>query len=186
MEVVVLLFAVVVLFAITSSAGRKKPAARPVRAAGETFAPTQATDERKRFCPPMPAGYHLYADRVSVAGIRFRNKDAVRFAQASRHSLRFERQPSNEHDPNAIKVIGITPEGEHFLGYVWKARAAQIVEAGLYDQVRPRLISIYFQGGYVDVEYQIVGPKSEKAWFDDHSDEPPVIDRRRSSASGGR
>ena len=187
MEFVVLLVGVAVWGLLMYFGHQEQESAHHYAApTAETFAPTHSTDERKRFLPPMPTGHQIYADRLSIAGIRFRKKDAIRFAKASRQSLRFERQPANEHDPNAIKVIGITPEGEHFLGYVWSALAAQIVETNLYDQVRPRLMSIYFQDEYVDVEYQVVGPRSEKGWFDDH-DEPRANEPQPlTHSSGGR
>jgi len=54
-----------------------------------------------------------------------------------------------------------------FVGYVPRDWASHLVESGLVEIVRPRLISIWCSGGgYVDIAFQIVGPKERKVDFD--------------------
>ena len=124
---------------------------------------------RKRFVTPIPRDCQIYESRMSVAGTRFRSDEALRFANGTGQSLRFEAEATNAHDPHAIKVIGVTDTGEHHLGYLWRELAERIAQAGLVDQLKPRLTAIYWQGSYVDVEFQVVGPRSEMARFYDDS-----------------
>lgn len=118
------------------------------------------------FLPPIPDGYQIFEKRLSVTGIKYRREDALRFANASDQTLAMERDATNAHDANAIKVIGIASGMRHFIGYIPREVSEQIVGSGLADVVRPRLERIWRSGtGYVDVMFQVVGPKEKKSQY---------------------
>ena len=127
------------------------------------------------FLPPMPKGFQIFAPRLTVAGIQYRIDDAKQFAQGSNQTLALEREPDNAHDPNAFRVVGLWRERRVFIGYVPKAPAEQIVGSGLLESVRARLERIYLgSNGFVDVTFQIVGPKEKKGQYEDFLKGKPV------------
>ena len=120
------------------------------------------------FLPPIPKGFQIFASRLSVAGIQYRRDDALRFANDSDQTVALERDSDNPHDPNALKVIGVGREMRRVIGYVPREAAEQIVGSGLADVVQARLERIWCGGdGYVDITFQIIGPKDKKAQFYD-------------------
>lgn len=125
---------------------------------------------QQRFLPPIPKGLQIYAGHgvgISVVGIQYRRHDALRFAADSDQTLLFEREPHNPQDPNAIKVIGVCGSSRDFIGYVPRDWASQLIEGELAEIVQPRLVSIWCSGGgYVDIAFQIIGPKERKIDFD--------------------
>jgi hypothetical protein len=167
MEVlIVLLFGALTWYAVTSSS-RSKVAAAPT--------PQQSSDtQRKRFLAAIPKGYQLLADRLSITGVQFRKQEALRFAAAGGQSLRLEREPTNTYDANAVKVIGTSDGGEHFLGYLPREIAKQVAEAGLFEAVRPHLTDIFVgHNQYIDIGFQLIGPTPQKAKFDDYLRQQP-------------
>lgn len=128
------------------------------------------------FLPPIPKGFQIFDARLSVAGIQYRREDATRFADDSGQTLALERETGNAHDTNAIKLIGISSNVRRFIGYVPREVAAQIVGSGLADAVQPRLERIWCNNsGFVDVTFQIIGPKDKKAQYDDFLNKSAAI-----------
>jgi hypothetical protein len=119
---------------------------------------------------PIPEGFRIYLDRLPVMGLPQRKRDAAAFCGAKGAELSLEREPSNRHDANAIKVIGswkgwFSRKHKH-LGYVPAEDAAKLVRLGLADSVRPRLMKTYLGAdGFVEIEIQIIGPKDLYATF---------------------
>ena len=119
-----------------------------------------------RFLPDIPEGMRIFIADEEVAGVQHRLSHARAFAKGCNHELRFEREPSNRHDPNAIKVIGIY-KGWFFthsvhIGYVAAETAESIVERGMFCQIRPRLKNIWWGGyvrDYIVVRFDILSPK---------------------------
>jgi len=108
----------------------------------------------------------IWISDEEVAGIQHRISAARAFAKGRKQKLRFEREPRNHHDPNAIKVIGVY-KGWFFthsvhIGYVPADIAKLIAERGGFDELRPRLKNIWW-GGYVRdfivVRFDILEPK---------------------------
>ena len=127
------------------------------------------------FLPPMVSGYQIYADRLPVAGIQFRKIEALKFANGNNQELKLQRETDNEHDPNAIRLIGVAGLHEYFIGYLPKELSEQIVLTGLFDAVKARLARIYVSSDdYVDIQYQVIGPKSKKKEFDDFLKSQPA------------
>jgi hypothetical protein len=119
-----------------------------------------------RFLPPIPEGMRILAGDEEVAGVNHRLANAKRFAKGRKHELSFEREPHNNHDPNAIKVVGIF-QGWFFthqvhIGYVSATLAKVIAERNLFAQIRPRLKNIWLGGrvrDFIVVRFDIVEPK---------------------------
>ena len=127
------------------------------------------------FLPPIPRGFQIFAPCLSVAGIQYRLDDALLFADESDQALALEPEPSNPNDPNALRVIGAARGMRCFIGYVPKEVAEQIVGSGLTNTVQVRLERIWRSGnGYVDVTFQIIGPKDKKAQYDEFLKSKPA------------
>lgn len=115
----------------------------------------------------IPECFVIYEPRLDVQGIQFRKEAAHAFAQTDSGWLEFERDPDNQHDPNAIRIIGCTSgllsTKRRFIGFVQKDIARLLVDLMLTAEVRPRLLKTYVgSGGYVEIQYQIVGPVNRK------------------------
>lgn len=121
----------------------------------------------------IPDGLQIFEERLEVAGVSFRKSDAASFAESGNGSLELERDQSNKHDKNAIKVIGCN-EGffgtkRRFIGYVPKDVAKLIVTNGFWGKIQPRLLKTYVGGGgFVEILFQILGPEGQK-----HKYNPP-------------
>jgi len=122
------------------------------------------------FYDPIPAGYQIYIKNAEVVGIKYRKDDFLKFAHSDDQALELEPEPNNPKDQNAIRVIGTTKTGRYFIGYVPKEDARQIANSGLAATVKARLVRIYIgKSGFVDMRWQIVGPKKDKKHFDSFS-----------------
>ena len=136
---------------------------------------------------PIPEGYRIYEERLDVRGVQHRRADAISFARARGQWLEFEREPRNTNDLNAIKVLGcwrgfFFTKRKH-IGYVSRETAARVVETAVSD-VRPRLLKTYVgHDGYVEIEFQIIGPADSYREYDPFSDAP--IDRVRKHKEDG-
>lgn len=119
-----------------------------------------------RFLPPIPVDMKLFYVREEVAGIGFQLANAVLFATGTEQQLELELDPTNQFDPNAIKVLGSYTTGIfHFkvpIGHVSAETARDIANQGRFTMLKPRLRNIWC-GGHerpvVIVQYDIMGPK---------------------------
>ena len=84
-----------------------------------------------------------------------------------RPQIRLVPEPTNEHDPNAIKVVARNSDSGPLIhvGYVPAQLAKQIVKSGMIEQIHPRLRMVQI-GEYVDVEFDICGPRDSKQFFE--------------------
>jgi hypothetical protein len=117
---------------------------------------------------PIPAGFQIFEERLEVAGVSHRRDAAYAFAKSREPWLEMERDPGNAHDRNAIKVLGCSKglfgTKRRFIGYVPRDTAKRIVEGGWFDRVRVRLLKTYAgDSGFVEIGFQILGPKGELA-----------------------
>lgn len=118
----------------------------------------------------IPDGFQIFEERLEVAGVSFRKEDAAAFATVRDGWLEIERDAGNKHDSNAIKVIGCNKgffgTKRRFIGYVPKEVSRAIVEGGYLSQIRPRLLKTYAgDRGFVEILFQILGPKGKKYEF---------------------
>ena len=115
----------------------------------------------------IPEGFQIFEDRLDVAGVSFRKADATSFAKSGTKWLELERDVENEHDKNAIKVVGCSKgffgTKRRFIGYVPKDVSRLILTNGFWEQVQPRLLKTYLEnGGFVEILFQLLGPKGKK------------------------
>ncbi len=151
---------------------RKSPGTKP---SGKSSSGGKSAGQGTKFLPPIPEGFQIFNGRLAVAGVEHRRDDAIRFAGASDQTLALERESDNTHDANAIKIIGVSRGTRCFIGYVPKEVAEQIVGSGLVDAVQPRLERIWrTDNGFVDVTFQIVGPKDKRAQYEDFLNNKPA------------
>ena len=120
----------------------------------------------KRFKPPIPKGMRIFEQGVSVAGVKHRFYDAKMFARRSNQSIYMERDPNNQHDPNAIKIMGKSKgwffEVEKCIGYIPAGLAKLIVSKGMEERVQVRLREIFIgDREYVGISFDILGPKKD-------------------------
>lgn len=112
----------------------------------------------------LPEGFQIFRDRCQVMGTALRKEDTAAFCEGSgRQWLEFDPEPSNPHDPNAIKIWGCwhgwLGKRRKLLGYVDKDEAGKIARHGLTQTVRPRLLKTYVgDDGFVEVLFQVLGP----------------------------
>jgi len=119
---------------------------------------------------PIPEGYQIFEERLEIAGLYRRKGQAIDFVKNTDIWLEFEREPGNEYDSNAIKVLGCTKKlfgtKKYFLGYVPKEVAQAIVKAQLDNDIQPRLeFTSLSDTNYVDIIFQVLGPKEKKAQY---------------------
>ena len=122
----------------------------------------------------IPDGYQIYFERLPVSGINFRKSNTVSFIKSNSLQIELEREPSNNHDSNAIKVIGIVKrlfgQKRLHLGYVPKEVAQKLVSSGFDLLVLPRLHKTFLgSDNYTEIDIQILGPAGKKYEFN-----PPV------------
>lgn len=117
---------------------------------------------------PIPEGFQIFEERLSVAGVKHRLDSAQAFAKGGNVWLECEADPSNTHDQNAIKVIGCNKgwlgTRRRFIGFVPKGAAAKIADSPFsLSDLRPRLLHTYLgDTGAVEVLFQVLGPKGKK------------------------
>ena len=123
----------------------------------------------KRFLPDYPSELVIFETELEVAGLQYRKEAAIKFAEGHDQSLEWEREPENEHDQNAIRLVGVSKgflsTNRQFLGYVPKDIAKRIVSGGFWEQTSPRLRHISISGEYIHIHFDVLGPKSERSSY---------------------
>ena len=118
------------------------------------------TNVSQGFKNEIPAGYQIYLKSPNLAGITHRKGDAISFVQGVHHTLEFERDPSNPHDPSAIKIIGNSSAGRFHIGFIPAEDAEEIVGHSLFNYIKPRLNHLYLSdSGYIEIEYDVLLPR---------------------------
>jgi hypothetical protein len=117
-----------------------------------------------RFCPAIPPGWCIWAADIEVAGTGHHIDAAIAFARAEGQYLTLEPEPTNPHDPKAVKVLGWTQQRgvpkSYFVGYVPK-NVAEVMP----PEYQPRIKNIWL-GGYhravVYIRFDVLVPKEPK------------------------
>lgn len=153
--------------------GGPPPEARPA-------SPSSTNHGGVSFENSIPTGYQIFAKNLPVAGLALRKNEAMQFASASQQTLRLEREQTNPSDKNAIKLIGVAGKSNYHLGYLPKELSAQIIGTQLVDSVVPRLMRIYVgTTDFIEIQYQILGPKSAKKSFDAFLQDLPITSEQQ-------
>src|SRR5262249_61991388 len=119
------------------------------------------SERNLRFLPEIPPGWRIWAADIEVAGTSHRIDAAVAFAQAEGQYLTLEPEPTNPHDPKAIRVLGWTqsrgiPES-FFVGYVPK-ELAEVMP----PEYQPRIKNVWLGGHHkpvVYIRFELLVPK---------------------------
>ena len=127
------------------------------------------------FDNPIPIGYQIFAKNIPVAGMSYRKNDVINFSRTQNQELTIKRELNNQHDKNAIQLIGISGSNQYIIGYLPKELSEQIISTGLFDSIKVRLTRIYIgREDFIEVHYQIIGPKADKKQFDDFVNNKPA------------
>ncbi len=110
--------------------------------------------------------------------------------------LEIQRESDNKFDRNAIKIIGCSDgffgTKRWLIGYVPRDVASMIVEGDFLQSVHPRLLKTYVgDGGFVEILFQLLGPKGQRYQFDppsppDGSHYTAYVDRVKELKSAAR
>lgn len=117
-----------------------------------------------------PETHRIYEDRLSIAGVHHYRDDAASFCRSSEKSIYFDLDAANHYDKNAIRIMGqwkgLWGQKIKILGYVDAGTAAKIASLSLQRDILPRLLKTYVgHDDYVEILYQIVGPKARFAEY---------------------
>ena len=128
---------------------------------------------------PIPDGFQIYEDWVDVAGIHVRKSAAIAFAMSRAGWIELERDYVNQHDKNAIQVLGCNKgwfgTKRRLIGYLPRDVARRVVENGFWGLIRPRLLKTCVgDTDFVEVVLQILGPKGKQYEYN-----PPKKERGR-------
>jgi hypothetical protein len=106
--------------------------------------------------------YQILFDRLPIAGIYYRFKNAKKIFINENVYIIFKRESNNKYDSNAIAIYGANEKRKEHIGYVDSGTAKFIIENNLYDFVAPNLTFIMI--GYKKVlvtDYQILIKKEK-------------------------
>ena len=130
--------------------------------------------ETKYFKQPLPRGWRLLTDEMEVAGVQHRLDDALSLLKGNQLSFDFEADPGNEHDANAIKVIGkkhgLMGVKRFHIGFVPREVAELIAEqvptTKAVDMISPRLTKVWFgDQGVLKIFFDIAVKEEEYNLF---------------------
>jgi hypothetical protein len=114
----------------------------------------------------IPEGFAIFLKNSFITGIQYRREDVIKFIHSGEIGLALEQEPDNPEDKNAIKIIGKSGADKYFLGYLSRDYSKQINDSGLFEKIFPRLLRVYHgKDDFVDITFQIIGPKSLKEDF---------------------
>lgn len=117
---------------------------------------------------PIPDGHCLYFERLDLPIHASQKRACLRFCRGRAPHLSLAPEPSNPHHHNAIRVIGewtgLSGAKREHIGYVERDIADRIARSGLASVIAPRLLKTYVgTEDFVEITYQIVGPKDRYA-----------------------
>ncbi len=115
---------------------------------------------------PIPDEHMLYFERLHLSIHPSNKRACVEFCGGKEQELVIEPEPANPHDPNALRILGVWGRGRHqkHIGYVDRETANRIAVTRVSHLVRPRLLKTYLgTDKYVEIVYQITGPKDRYA-----------------------
>lgn len=133
--------------------------------------------------PSIPKGYRIF-ESFSPAGLARYKPAFNEFYEGRDHRFELEPDPSNLHDKNAIRVLGCSSSGKHFIGYIGRDLAKQIAETGALEYLVPRIGRIYrSDSGYVDAQFQLLGPRDKYDDFCAYVDNLPPTKEAKDAAA---
>ena len=118
--------------------------------------------------PAYPDDHQIYYKQFEVAGVFCRKGALEKFVKLKDPYLRLEPEPTNSHDRNAIKVIGVGKgwfrEKSFHIGYIPAEYAAEIAKwKDAVTKLLPRMRMI--DQRFDRVVMELTGPKEGKKIF---------------------
>jgi hypothetical protein len=118
--------------------------------------------------PYYPEDHQIYYTQFEVEGEPYRRDSLKALMKLKDQYLRLEAEPSNSHDRNAIKVIGVGKgwfrEKSLHIGYIPAVMAAEIAKKkGAIELLFPRLRMI--DQRFDRVVMELTGPQGRKKAF---------------------
>ena len=121
---------------------------------------------RKNFTlPPIPDGHQIYLERAYVSGVQHYSDQVWDLAAQEKPVLSWEANPENPHDENAIQIYAGSGADKQLIGYVSKELAAVLADYDRKDELAIRFSGAKAHENWLEVFYQITGPKKGKQEF---------------------
>jgi len=157
----VLAFFVVVAIAILYVYGRR---AKKQEASGTAGGSTPTLAVRDS----MPKDFQVYVSDIDPIVPAKHRAEVFKFVRGGGGPIELEREQSSADAPYAIRLVGVASGQRFHIGDVPEGAAKQIVQSGLFESVKARLLRVTAPSdSYIEMRYQIIGPKAEKKKFDD-------------------
>ena len=145
----------------------------------ERIEPKPRINKSQNFSPDFPPNSSTYFTTI-VAGVTFRKDDVKRFFAGINHQIEFERDITNKHDKNAIKIIGISSGIRNFIGFVPKEFSKQLVLSKLENIAKPYLERIFYNSDdFYEVRFKVVGPSKLKRHYEDAFNKQPMSSHQK-------
>lgn len=119
----------------------------------------------------LQKGFVVYKKNMEPAGMYYRIGEVREFVKMKNNWLELERDPHNQNDPNAIKVIGrskeLPMEARKHIGYIPRELAAIIVILDLYNHIIPYLHWTYYdyRTNTILITFDLAGPVTKWGEF---------------------
>lgn len=115
--------------------------------------------------PPIPQGHQIYLKRAYVAGAQHFSDQVWRLTNQDTPTLSWKSDPDNPHDKNAIQIFAGSGEHKEAIGFVDRELAAVVTHYENKDELDIRFAGANVDEKWVEVFYQITGPKQTKQAF---------------------
>lgn len=122
---------------------------------------------KRKFDLGGPDGLQIYESYIKPAGAYWENYPGVlKFIGGGKNlSLELEREPRNQHDPNAIKIIGVVQgwffKRRYHIGYVPADMSRKLVLGKFWPNVAANLRLVEARE-YINVKFDLLGPSGRK------------------------
>jgi hypothetical protein len=123
-------------------------------------------DIKQRFEIGGPDGLQIYESYIEPAGAYWKNPGVLKFiAGGTKLSLELEREPNNQYDSNAIKIIGVVHgcifTKKYHIGYLPAPMAKKIVLGQFWSNVQAHLRMVEARE-YTHIKFDLLGPIGRK------------------------
>ncbi len=113
-----------------------------------------------------PDGLQIYESYIEPAGAYWKNPDVLTFISGGQKlSLELEREPRNQYDPNAIKIMGVVRawvfKRRYHIGYIPADMAKKLVVGRFWPKVAAQLRMVEARE-YTHVKFDLLGPVGRK------------------------
>ena len=100
-----------------------------------------------------------------MAGVQHNTDQVWELAAMERPRLSWKREPDNPHDKNAIAIFDVSGRDQEIIGYVDRELATDLMNSGQFDELSIRFEGANVDAYWVEVTYQVTGPKGGKQAF---------------------